>query len=119
MNFFRSFFSTSTAAMSEASKQKVQQLINDNAVVVFSKSYCPYCSQTKSTLRSFDAKAEVLELDNLEDGSDLQAALQAITGQRTVPNIFIAKKHIGGNSDLQALASDGNLKTMLQDAGAL
>jgi glutaredoxin 3 len=40
-----------------------------------------------------------------------------MTGQTTVPNIFIAKEHIGGNSDLQAKKS--NLKTLLKDAGAL
>ena len=53
-----------------------------------------------------------------EDGSDIQAALQEITKQRTVPNIFINKKHIGGNSELQNL-STGQLKGLLKEAGAI
>jgi glutaredoxin 3 len=53
----------------------------------------------------------------LDDGSAIQSALQEISNQRTVPNIFIKQKHIGGNSDLQAIA--GQLPALLKDAGAL
>jgi glutaredoxin 3 len=41
-----------------------------------------------------------------------------MTGQRSVPNIFINKKHIGGNSDIQALNKD-DLKSKLTEASAL
>lgn len=51
------------------------------------------------------------------DGSAIQDALEELYGQRTVPNIFFGKKHIGGNSDLDALG--GNLKTKLQEVGGL
>ena len=37
-----------------------------------------------------------------DDGSAIQAALAEVTGQKTVPSIFIKQKHIGGNLDLQA-----------------
>lgn len=47
----------------------------------------------------------------------MQEALQRQTGQRTVPNIFIGKNHIGGFSDLKARKSD--LPGMLKDAGAV
>lgn len=53
------------------------------------------------------------------DGSDLQNALEGISGQRTVPNIYIQKKHIGGNSDLQGLANGGKLDKLLQESGAV
>jgi glutaredoxin 3 len=53
-----------------------------------------------------------------EDGADIQAALQQLTKQRTVPNIFIKGKHIGGNSELQKL-STGQLKGLLKEAGAI
>lgn len=52
------------------------------------------------------------------DGGDIQTTLQQLTKQRTVPNIFINKKHIGGNSDLQKL-STGQLKGLLKEAGAI
>ncbi|RGP65751.1 glutaredoxin 3 [Fusarium sporotrichioides] len=104
--------------MSQAST-KVQQLIDNNSVVVFSKSYCPYCKQTKKTLDDLNTDYELLELDEVSDGSALQDALEKISGQRTVPNVYIKQQHIGGNSDLQSLNSGGKLKNLLKEAGAL
>jgi glutaredoxin 3 len=40
-----------------------------------------------------------------------------MTGQRSVPNIFIDHKHIGGNSDLQA--KKAQLPNLLKEAGAV
>ncbi|KAK5069716.1 Glutaredoxin [Lithohypha guttulata] len=100
-----------------AAKQKAQQIIDENAVAVFSKSYCPYCRATKSLLDDKHAKYYVIELDQVSDGAAIQDALEEMTGQRSVPNIFISKKHIGGNSDLQAKKSQ--LDDLLQSAGAV
>lgn len=52
-----------------------------------------------------------------DDGTDLQNALEEISGQRSVPNIYISQKHIGGNSDLQA--KKGELPSLLKEAGAV
>ncbi|KAL1999545.1 hypothetical protein VTN02DRAFT_4369 [Thermoascus thermophilus] len=103
--------------MASAAKAKAQQIINENGVVVFSKSYCPYCKATKNTLREAGAKYYVLELDEIEDGSAIQDALEELTRQRSVPNIFINRQHIGGNSDLQARKSE--LPQLLKEAGAI
>lgn len=53
----------------------------------------------------------VEELDLRPDGDELQAALLEISGQRTVPNVFIKGKHIGGNSELQG--QKNNLTALL------
>ncbi|KAI4200261.1 MAG: hypothetical protein LQ346_002417 [Caloplaca aetnensis] len=100
-----------------AAKTKVQSIIDENAVAVFSKSYCPYCRASKELLSEMGAKYYVIEMDQVDDGADIQNALQDMNGQRTVPNIYIAQKHIGGNSDLQA--KKGELPTLLKDAGAV
>ena len=47
----------------DAARAKAQQLIDDNAVVVFSKSYCPYCRSTKRTLDGLGAKYQHYELN--------------------------------------------------------
>ena len=57
-----------------------------------------------------------IELDKDEDGPAIQAALLEVTGQRTVPNIFVGGRHIGGNDDAQAKAASGELQTMLSAA---
>ena len=55
-----------------AAKTKVQQIVDENGVVVFSKSYCPYCKATKSLLSEKHAKVYTLELDQI--GKFLPAA---------------------------------------------
>lgn len=100
-----------------AAKTKAQGIIDDNAVAVFSKSYCPYCASTKSLLTQLGAKFYLMELDQVDDGEAIQDALQDITRQRTVPNVFINHKHIGGNSDVQAKKSE--LPDLLKEAGAV
>lgn len=92
-------------------------LMSNQKKVVFSKSYCPYCRASKDLLNQLGAKYYALELDQIEDGSDIQSALASLTSQRTVPNIFINKVHIGGNSDLQAKKSQ--LRGLLEEAGAV
>ena len=48
-----------------AAKTKAQGLIDENGAMVFSKSYCPYCRQTKSLLSELGAKFNVIELDQI------------------------------------------------------
>ena len=52
----------------------------------------------------------------MADGAERQAALLQISGQRTVPNIFINGKHLGGNSDLCDALEDGELQELLDAA---
>lgn len=58
--------------------------------------------------------AKVIELDQVDNGDDIQRALQVISGQRTVPNVFVKGQHLGGNDDTQAAARNGKLKQMLE-----
>ncbi|KAL1701675.1 thioredoxin-like protein, partial [Schizophyllum commune] len=78
--------------------------ISQNTICVFSRSWCPYCTRVKSLLdtRFPNAQRKYLELDKMDDGDDIQSYLQSKAGQRTVPNIFIRQKHIGGKSSLEA-----------------
>ncbi len=58
-------------------------------------------------------KAKIIELDTMSNGSDIQAALAEFTGQRTVPNVFIKGKHVGGNDKTQAAHKSGELQKLL------
>jgi glutaredoxin 3 len=64
---------------------------------------------------NIDVGVEFLDIDQLpqKDGQMIQAYLEKKTGQRTVPNIFIDQKHIGGNSDLHELHATGKLEELL------
>lgn len=106
--------------VSQQTISHVKDLIGQKKVFVASKTYCPYCQATLKTL--FDdlhvskAKSLVLQLNTMEDGAEIQEALFEINGQKTVPNIYIDGKHIGGNSDLQELKNSGKLEELLKDA---
>ncbi|XP_022993775.1 glutaredoxin isoform X2 [Cucurbita maxima] len=76
--------------------EKAKQIVASNPVAVFSKTSCPYCVQVKRLLTGLGANFKAVELDTESDGSEIQAALAQWTGQRTVPNVFIGGKHIGG-----------------------
>lgn len=82
--------------------------------MVFSKSYCPFCIQTKELFSELDIDIKVHEMDQMgDDGPALQHALLQMSGQKSVPNVFIKGTHLGGNDDTQAAAKAGKLKEML------
>ncbi|RIB02524.1 thioltransferase [Gigaspora rosea] len=104
--------------MSDEIKSQVEEAIAKNHIMVFSKSYCPYCNRAKQTLDELKVKYQALELDTMEDGPAIQNYLAEKTNQKTVPSIFIGQKHIGGNSELQALHSKGELEKLVEPAKA-
>jgi len=96
-------------------KDIVENAIAQNTIVVFSKSWCPYCRKAKKLLATEYAGSEatILELDERDDGDELQDYLQEKTGQRSVPNIFINGHHIGGSDALTARHNRGEIQTLL------
>ncbi len=58
-------------------------------------------------------------LCSLGDGSAIQDYLLALTGDRTVPRVFIGGKCVGGGSEVRALQDQNKLVPLLKEAGAL
>jgi glutaredoxin len=84
----------------------VEKYINENDVMIFSKSWCPYCKKAKEALRSANIDFHSIELDKIANGEEIEKALIDKTQQETVPNIFIKQQHIGGcDKTLEALKS--------------
>eukprot|EP00842_Homolaphlyctis_polyrhiza_P001215 jgi/Hompol1/2094/HPOL_003560-RA len=94
-------------------KSLVESTIAETPNVVYSKSYCPWCTKAKAILTSKGIEYTVIELDKIEEGADIQAYLLEKTKQRTVPNIFIHQQHIGGHDDLVAAVASGKLDKAL------
>ena len=99
--------------MAESLVDQINADVSGNKVMIYSKTTCPHCTATKNLLGSKGAAFKVVELNEVPNGAEIQAALATKTGQRTVPNIFINGQHIGGNSDIQDKASSGELDSML------
>ncbi|CAG7860371.1 unnamed protein product [Brassica rapa] len=98
---------------------KAKEIVSSYPVVVFSKTYCGYCQKVKKLLTQLGADFEVLELDEMSGGGEIQSALSKWTGQRTVPNVFIKGKHIGGCDSVMESNQKGELVSLLTEAGAL
>lgn len=101
-----------------ALEEAIQKTIAADTVVIYSKSWCPYCAQCKALFDDMSLPYTVVELDQREDGEQLQATLLAMTQQRTVPSVFVSGKHIGGNDDTQQAARSGRLAELLGTTGA-
>ena len=80
-------------------------------VVMYSTAVCPYCQRAEMLLKS----KGVTEIEKIR--IDLDSAQRDImvekTGRRTVPQIFIGDRHVGGFDDLAALDRDGGLVPLL------
>ena len=82
------------------------------AVVVYLKSWCPYCASARALLQS--KQASVLEID-VEAQPEQREEMIRRSGRRTVPQIFIGDRHIGGCDDLLALEAAGGLDPLLAE----
>ncbi|EHA99973.1 Glutaredoxin-2, mitochondrial [Heterocephalus glaber] len=88
---------------------QIQETISDNCVVIFSKTSCSYCTMAKKIFQDMNVNYKVVELDMLEYGSQFQDALYKMTGERTVPRIFVNGTFIGGATDTHRLHKEGKL----------
>ena len=111
-----------TVEMSSSVKSFVDNLISTHKVVVFSKTYCPYCKNAKEAIESFKLVPnayETIELEERKDCDAIQDYLKELTGARSVPRVFINGKFFGGGDDTVKAKENGKLQTLLKEAGAI
>jgi len=80
-------------------------------VKMYTTQVCPYCLQAKALLRQRGV-SEIEEI-RIDLDSSQREHMMAITGRRTVPQIFIGDTHVGGCDDLVALDQKGALMPLL------
>ncbi|KAF2967190.1 hypothetical protein GQX73_g6363 [Xylaria multiplex] len=84
----------------------LQQILERSPVVIFSKTYCPYSKKAKGVLLEkyiIEPAPYVVELNEHPLGSKLQDLLAEKTGRKTVPNILIHGKSVGGGDEIAGL----------------
>jgi glutaredoxin 3 len=79
-------------------------------IVIYANGWCPYCSAARALLRG--KGATFTEID-VEAEPERRTEMVARSGRRTVPQIFIGDRHIGGYDDLAALERAGQLDPLL------
>lgn len=82
-------------------------------VKVYLTEWCPFCVRAR---RLLDQKGVPYEAIDVDGDFATRRWLSEVTGQRTVPQIFIGEEPIGGYTELSTLERSGALDTKLQQA---
>ncbi|XP_052860831.1 uncharacterized protein LOC128267917 [Anopheles cruzii] len=101
------------ANMSGPVAEFVRAAIAKDKVVIFSKTYCPYCTMAKEPFKKLKQEYACYELDERNDGDEVQAVLGELTGAKTVPRVFISGNFVGGGTDIKKMYDDGRLEKLL------
>jgi glutaredoxin 3 len=80
-------------------------------VIVYSQPFCGYCTAAKRLLQQ--KGVEITEVDVTAEAGRRAEMLERSGGRRTVPQIFIDGRHVGGYDDLSALDRSGELDRLL------
>ena len=81
-------------------------------IEIYTTNYCPYCTKAKQLLTSLGATYQ--EKNVTDDQSGRIEAIERSGGRRTVPQIFINDKPMGGFDDINFLHMKGELEELLK-----
>ena len=85
-------------------------------VVMYSTSFCGYCQRALNLLERKGVHVREIKVD--EDAAQRTEMLKRSGGLRTVPQIFIGARHVGGYDELAALDRAGELDGLLNGSAA-
>jgi len=85
--------------------------MSDLEIVMYSTHTCPYCDRARALLQRKHAEFREIKVDT--DPAERDIMLQRSGGKRTVPQIFIGSRHVGGFDDMIALDRAGELDALL------
>ena len=79
-------------------------------VEIYTTHWCPYCHAAKALLEDKHVPYSELDVEGPEGRAEM---IQRAHGRRTVPQIFIGNRHVGGYDDMAALERRGQLDPLL------
>ncbi len=80
-------------------------------IQMYATGWCPYCDRARQLLRKKQVDFQEIDVDAHPEA---RAEMVARSGRRTVPQIFIGDRHIGGSDDLSALDAAQGLDPLLE-----
>jgi len=92
----------------------------DNAVILFALEWCEFCWSVKKMFAEYEIPYRSIDLDSVayqddNQGGKIRKAIEQRTGQKTIPQIYIGGKHVGGASETFDACRDGHLAKMLEE----
>lgn len=83
-----------------------------NRILMYATSWCPYCQGAKRLLSGKGKEWEEIDLDQ---HPERRSEMIERSGRRTVPQIWIGERHVGGFDELRALEASGELDALLEE----
>lgn len=80
-------------------------------VQIYTKSWCGYCTRAKALLNRKGVAFDEVDIEG--DDARRDEMIERSGGGRTVPQIFIGGRHVGGCDDLHRLEAEGRLDELL------
>jgi glutaredoxin 3 len=80
-------------------------------VLMYATAACPFCQSAERLLLEKGAQIDKIRVDLQPER---RAEMQKKSGRRTVPQIWIGERHVGGCDDLYALEREGKLDPLLK-----
>lgn len=80
-------------------------------VIMYTTGFCPYCKMAENLLRS--KGVHEIEKIRIDLEPEQRVEMMGKTGRRTVPQIYIGERHVGGYDDLAQLDRKGELAALL------
>ncbi|KAK9811050.1 hypothetical protein WJX73_009401 [Symbiochloris irregularis] len=105
------------SSASSETAELIEQKNQENDVVIYSKSYCPFSVQIKQLFKKLQVEYKAFELDEIVEGDDILDSLMDKTASRTVPQVFIKGEYIGGCDEAMQKYNSGKLKQIFESAG--
>ena len=84
-------------------------------ITMYSTSWCGFCAMAR---RLLEEKGQTWEEIDVDEVPGKREEMMERSGRRTVPQIWIGERHVGGYDDLAALERAGELDALLAEAGA-
>ncbi|KAG2225899.1 hypothetical protein INT45_006595 [Circinella minor] len=92
----------------------IQYTLRKYPVVLYSKTYCPFCKRAKQILDKYCKNNYfIVEVDQREDSLAMKQALIGLSGRHTFPNLFVNGQSIGGSDELVRLEKLGKLSEII------
>jgi len=94
----------------------------DNPVVLFALEWCEFCWSVRKMFAHYEIPYRSIDLDSVayqkdDRGGKIRRAIEQRTGLKTIPQIWIGGRHIGGATELFDAAKDGTMARMLEEQG--
>lgn len=84
-------------------------------ILMYCTKVCPYCIRAEQLLAKKGIDSDGIEKIRVDNHPEQRAEMMRITGRRTVPQIFIGDRHVGGFDDLVVLDAAGELDPLLRN----